>query len=431
MSEKIIIKNFGGIQTLNAEFKQLNIFIGQQASGKSITVKLVFYFKNLLADIIDNVLTDQDLRAFKQEQMNKFTVFFPKECWGKSPFNITYLIDDTISIDIHSDENNKLKLIFSKEITTTYQKLRKFYRKVSDDHDDNSDEFIITKTQQLMRRDIRQKVSEHFSKMSPNIDEIGTCNNFFIPAGRSFFANLQSNIFSFLSDNQTIDPFLIEFGAHYETFKRYYNNILHNMNKNRTDINDLIFEILGSSYSHDKKKDYLIHSDHRKVNLANASSGQQETLPLIIFIYILLLEKLVFRRNKITLFIEEPEAHLFPTAQNTITKLLARLCNSTKYDIQIFITTHSPYVLSSFNNLFLAGRIAQTKSEEVDKLIDQTEQLQISNAAIYSLHNKTNYNIVDKELELIDAAELDRISDTINDTFSQLLDIESEIAYDE
>ena len=30
----------------------------------------------------------------------------------------------------------------------------------------------------------------------------------FIPAGRSFFANLQNNIFSFLSSNNALDPFL-------------------------------------------------------------------------------------------------------------------------------------------------------------------------------------------------------------------------------
>lgn len=45
--EKIKIQNFGGIAVLEAEFKQINIFIGPQASGKSITVKLLFFFKNI------------------------------------------------------------------------------------------------------------------------------------------------------------------------------------------------------------------------------------------------------------------------------------------------------------------------------------------------------------------------------------------------
>ena len=46
-NEKIKIHNFGGITNLEAEFNQINIFIGPQASGKSITVKLIFFFKNI------------------------------------------------------------------------------------------------------------------------------------------------------------------------------------------------------------------------------------------------------------------------------------------------------------------------------------------------------------------------------------------------
>lgn len=41
-------------------------------------------------------------------------------------------------------------------------------------------------------------------------EELGvesTFEQFFVPAGRSFFANIQSTIFSFLSDNRSLDPF--------------------------------------------------------------------------------------------------------------------------------------------------------------------------------------------------------------------------------
>ena len=52
MTERIIIKKFSCIDNLNAEFKQINIFIGPQASGKSITVKLLFFFKNQKLSLI-------------------------------------------------------------------------------------------------------------------------------------------------------------------------------------------------------------------------------------------------------------------------------------------------------------------------------------------------------------------------------------------
>mgnify|MGYP006206212493 CR=1 FL=1 len=48
--------------------------------------------------------------------------------------------------------------------------------------------------------------------------------------------------------------------------------------------------------------------------------------------------------------IEEPEAHLFPVAQKHLIELLAIMVNRNE-DNQLIITTHSPYILSSFNNL--------------------------------------------------------------------------------
>ena len=59
-NEKIKIHNFGGITNLEAEFNQINIFIGPQASGKSITVKLIFFFKNIFSDMLQSVLNEED-----------------------------------------------------------------------------------------------------------------------------------------------------------------------------------------------------------------------------------------------------------------------------------------------------------------------------------------------------------------------------------
>src|SRR5690606_29500741 len=130
-------------------------------------------------------------------------------------------------------------------------------------------------------------------------------------------------------------------------------------------------------YVREKEKDYLVHKDQRKVNLTNASSGQQETVPLIIIL------KTLTRINSVgggfTLYIEEPEAHLFPTAQKRIVELLARTFNSADNKFHIFVTTHSPYILSSFNNLIYSGNIKNKlilegkKSDKLNKVIPTKE----------------------------------------------------------
>ena len=43
--EQITIKNFGPIYNLEMDIKQINIFIGPHASGKTITSQLIYFFR--------------------------------------------------------------------------------------------------------------------------------------------------------------------------------------------------------------------------------------------------------------------------------------------------------------------------------------------------------------------------------------------------
>lgn len=46
-NERIEIYNFGPIKEACFDIKKLNIIIGEQASGKSIISKLIYFFKNI------------------------------------------------------------------------------------------------------------------------------------------------------------------------------------------------------------------------------------------------------------------------------------------------------------------------------------------------------------------------------------------------
>ena len=428
-NEKISIKNFGGMTSLEVELRQINIFIGPQASGKSITVKLLFFFKNILSDIIESISDGEDKRIFKNEQLKKFNAYFPKESCGESPFSISYYLDESIGISINRDAKGKLKLDFTKKLDSVIVYLKNIYRKFQEQSPLKEDDYFFRN--RLLKQELQQNLYHLLSK-----DEQKFCGRqIFIPAGRSFYANLQANIFSFLSANKTLDPFLIEFGSIYENFKHILNRrtsrILKQDNKEEkrhNEIEKIISDILRSSYQRENDKDYLIHLDKRKVNLANASSGQQEILPLLIILETLLKNRVSFGTETVTFFIEEPEAHLFPIAQNKVIKLLARLCNNEKSRYQLFITTHSPYVLASFNNLLLAGNIInkndKNKSSKVFEHIQSSEIISIDKISAYSLSNGECNDIIDLESNLIDAKILDSVSEDISTEFDRLLDIE-------
>jgi predicted ATP-dependent endonuclease of OLD family len=415
--ETIYIENFAGIKKMDFDFKSINILIGPQGSGKSVTVKLMYFFKNFINEIVKNIENEESKRDLDKNQKEIFLNFFPKETWPKDDFLIVYKNNIT-SISLKKVDS-KIIFEYSENLKKLLKKGKKIYTsekaKYANDHKISNFRF---------KRELSDKIKKCIQ------EELGvesTFEQFFIPAGRSFFANIQSTIFSFLSDNRSLDPFLIEFGSFYESLKRYYNDIIVNNNspqRQDKEFDELTSQILSSNYLREKEKDYLIHKDSRKVNLTNASSGQQETLPLIIILKAL--NYISSSGGGFTLYIEEPEAHLFPTAQKRIVELLARTFNSKNRNFQIFITTHSPYILSSFNNLIYAGNLAENikYSTRVEDVISPKEYLESYLFSVYSLRNNVRSYLIDEETKLITTTILDSVSDDISIEFDKLLNIE-------
>lgn len=412
--EKIKIENFAGIKSMDFEFKSINILIGPQGSGKSVTVKLLYFFKSFFSEILRSIDSEESKRELDKKQKEKFTTFFPKDSWTKGNFKIIYTLGQTtISIE---RVDNQLDFDYSDNLKKVITKVRKIFsdekRRISEDPKRSSYSF---------KRQLNEKLESHFKQ---EISSESMYSQFFIPAGRSFFANIQKSIFSFLSDNRSLDPFLIEFGSFYENLKRFYNR---DTNTDRVDkeFDEIISQILNSKYLREKEKDFLIHSDNRKVNLSNASSGQQETLPLVVILRAL--NELHFSGSGSTIYIEEPEAHLFPIAQKAMVKLLARTFNNKNSKFQIIVTTHSPYILSSFNNLLQAGRLTKLKPDEsknISKVVPKQEQINPDLLSAYSLDLGKKEELIEDESKLISPTILDSVSNEIAVEFGNLLDIE-------
>lgn len=412
--EKLTIDNFAGIKSMDFEFKPINILIGPQGSGKSITVKLLYFFKSFFGEIIRNIESEESKRELDKKQKEKFLTFFPRDSWPKGNFRIIYSLQGT-EIRIEK-KSNQLNFDYSENLKKLILKLRKL--NTDEKNKMNTDPKPISFSR---RRELTDKIEK---SINSEISEISMNSQFFIPAGRSFFANIQKSIFSFLSDNRSLDPFLIEFGSYYESFKRLYKDEPFERLDDRR-IDEAISEILGSNYLREKDKDYLVHDDTRKVNLSNASSGQQETLPLMVILRAL--NAFRFSRSGATIYIEEPEAHLFPNAQKAIVQLLARTFNNEKSKFQIIVTTHSPYILASFNNLLEAGRLSEIKaadSKSISTIIPKEEQIPLGLVAAYSLSQGKKMNLIDKDTGLISQTILDNVSNEIAIEFGKLLDIE-------
>ncbi len=440
MTEKLIIKNFAGIQDLEIEVKRINILIGPQASGKSICAKLLFYFKNFPNAILSAVENGHPKKKLDLSFSEKFEEYFPPESWGAQDFSIRYEIA-TFFIEITRAKSSKnvLSLKYSDFFKDKFTNLKKSSKKSRE-----AEESFVTMERMISRRIIKDQFLESLTK---NISQEAAFNQLFIPAGRSFFANLQKNIFSFLSNDNSLDPFLREFGAIYETIKSSSSSPRGNQSFIKTllrasslttrvqritleeDTQDEIYRLTEKSlcgkHVYEKGKDFLDSADGRRISIANSSSGQQEILPLTVVLSAL--PWMASSRAGQTVYIEEPEAHLFPTAQRNIIELIATVFNSCPNQLQFFITTHSPYVLTVFNTLLQAGTLYELPDKEkyhrLEKIISKRKALKISDVSAYLLMDGQCRSIVSEEDGLIDAAAIDQVSDELAIQFERLLDL--------
>jgi predicted ATPase len=419
VKESIHISNFAGIQDMDLELSSIVVLIGPQASGKSVTAKLLFFFKSFFLEIFRSVSNQESKKELDKRQLEKFILYFPKESWPKDSFRITYFVNDSF-ISIEKAPNNQLKIDYSESIKTVVQKGRQLQQQ-------EQNRMLHDPTATLSGLD--NEIGDEFDNIvTAEISDTSAFRQLFVPAGRSFFANLQSAIFSFLKENKTLDPFLISFGASYEFYKMLFRADQNNLafSNNPSEFDEILASVLQGKYVRENEKDYLIHTDNRKVNLSNASSGQQEILPLLLILKARYL--FVFRGAGTTLYIEEPEAHLFPSAQKKIVQLLARVFNRDKGKFQIIVTTHSPYILSSFNNLIQAGRIENDLDGEdkarLYEMISPEEIIKPSSILAYSMNEGTKELLIDQETQLISGDILDSVSNDISIEFGKMLDLE-------
>ena len=120
-----------------------------------------------------------------------------------------------------------------------------------------------------------------------------------------------------------------------------------------------------------------------------------------------------------SIYLEEPEENLFPTTQYELVKWMAKQINTTQ-DNSLCIATHSPYILSSFNNLIQAAD--NKDSNVVETVVGKSAAIQFEDINVYAVDNGTAKDIKDYDLRLIAQTDLDAASDTISSDFSKLLE---------
>jgi hypothetical protein len=254
-------------------------------------------------------------------------------------------------------------------------------------------------------------------------------NLIFVPAGRSFFTSVGKAVAAF-EHGRILDPLTLRFGRLYAQFRENRSLYIERTHSSTRKFMAALNDIFGGELLEERGTEYVVTADGRKIPLSALSSGQQELLPLITVLPFLGFGR--HEKQRALIFIEEPEAHLFPRAQSQLVEALAALASASHSALRMVLTTHSPYVLSKFNNLIRAGQLARrfrdkdqykAKKAALDKLIAPSSQIAEHRLQAYAIVDGTLKKIVGKD-GMIDAEYLDEVSGDISHEFSELLKLE-------
>jgi predicted ATP-dependent endonuclease of OLD family len=456
MKQKLTIHQFGPISDLEIDIDDILVFIGSQASGKSTVSKAIFFFKSLRDDLYRYYLDcysqnkfDDSISSFAKLAKQKFLKIYGSV--QQSPnMRLEYSYRNGIDTYICSFQDNHLiniNIEFSEDFV-------KVFKKIMDKAHSLYNELLPKSSIFHSSREISLIQSREYALFEYIENELNwlfrdSRDIVFLPAGRSLITTLSqqrynidmgdkslSNGESDLDSLTKLDYLMQNFIARIDKAKPIFEQgldklievYISNSNPNTIQIinlaQNLINQILRGSYNSFNGIERIAFADGKSTLINFASSGQQEVVWILLLILLLILNN-----RKVFLVVEEPEAHLFPVAQKQIIDLIALLANqndnpANEYNNQILLTTHSPYILSSFNNLLYAHKIGMDKVEEVAAVVDPHLWIRSSRLDAYILEDGTARTIVDREMGLIQSAEIDRASNIIVDTFNQLFDLE-------
>jgi len=417
------IKNFACIDDATVKIgEKLTVLIGPQASGKSVISKLIYFFQSLLIEERQSLEENLSLDAFRDAIKDKFLEWFPIESHGGKIFTVSFNENgESITIARTHREgkaHNNIKLWLPKSAQQRYNGILSRARNLMKTEPSEESDLLLDDWVVHIRRLHRDAHKERAS------DAIWT--QLFIPAGRSFFTSVGRSIVAF-DQPGFLDPVTRLFGRQFNaalqrqrTFGRHP--------KIETPVGpfltDNLDSLLGGQLVTIKEKDYVRNVDGRLIPVHLLSSGQQEVLPLLVMLMTVAGSKGIFKQ---TVFIEEPEAHLFPEAQSTVLQALVQITNSPVVNPpQLFITTHSPYVLLQLNNFIKAGQLARDNFQidgSLAEIIPAVQQLRPEHVEAYAIKDGQLNNIKSAD-GLIDAEYIDSVSENMMAQFSDLLDWE-------
>lgn len=403
MFGKLEIHNFGPIKEAIIDTNDLTIFVGPQATGKSLTSQLFFLFNNIHEILLKS--------SYLRENLTPQIKFFNLIRWlfGNSADNLL------------SNKTHVKWMLYDYEY-----------------------EFFGSSKNGRINQQLAMLIENQSHFFPPLVEnEMPFHQNIFIPAERTIFSLLNPVILiDFRTELRNWPGNLLLF---YDILSESL-RILNDPKKYVTDqggwagvsfyleeleiitsaVNKQSNILLNGMLNFNKSNDVVLNIAGKKISISYAASGQKEIWP-----YLVMLQTNFLNYNRahkgVNFYYEEPEAHLHPKGQLELLKIIDITLHSRE---NYLVTTHSPFVLYFFNNSVLRG-IHQDSKDKSEDFFDNNDYLRKSRiesfipkkkmaAFAFSTNGKVK-NIVN-DYGLIDESELDDVANQLGTEFSLLQD---------
>ncbi|WP_288441710.1 AAA family ATPase [uncultured Chryseobacterium sp.] len=360
-------------------------------SSTKITKNLIDFIESDLKEVILSGLQNSLLNTFSslKNLKNRYTdLNYEIIIHISKNENVTIFSDNEGNLDLSYQDNLKdIQLLLKNTISTKYT-LTGDGKKIFGEPDEEA--FSLS-----FRRLIINKVNDILTKLDNNIRDI-----YYLPASRSGLyqaLNAFTPIIAELTQNRFfIQNKSIELPSLSEPLSDYFIDLstidTKNINKDYSGIIEkLQTDLLKGEVKYDDKTKRILYKPQNidlELNLSEASSMVAELSPLVIYFkHILNYKYSSVKNNSIfyfdpfysrkrkrekgydILFIEEPEAHLHPEVQVKLIELFVEL---TKYNLKVFITSHSNYMFNKINNILIKKEI-DSKRMNVHHLVKDVD----------------------------------------------------------
>lgn len=350
---RLIIRNIGPIKNVDIELNKVNVFIGEQSSGKSTIAKIISFCSWLEKTVNrDGVVFREGKEAYRRLQAYHHIQSYFREnsviCYLGE--NVAYAYNwpseealpypgwNIIDREHFSDKEVFLypeskvvnpKVIYipaERNFVSVVPNLQKYA-----ENDDNLMEFLLS------WQEARKKYSTSHKLALLNLDmdfysQDGIYNMVRLPNGGAVALEAASSGLQSIVPLLTLIDWLAK-GIYQENKPYSFEEI--------EKIRHLLDEV-GKDLS-------LSDNDSLKERLAGIVSGKIYTHTQFV--------------------IEEPEQNLFPTTQRDLVYYLLKTINHGRKH-RLVVTTHSPYILHAFNNCMILGQVQENLTEELKTELD-------------------------------------------------------------